>query len=139
VYSFCVDLYLPICQISFHHCVVFFLLIIVLFFVLFFLCVIVQCLVFINKIKYKQWWLTIHYKSLHKRVPIHMMLEIQVMAWDSQVWRGYINSLMGSPTDINKQYKPVQIRYHSKSPHTIININGSMNMWWYFQPVCTLT
>jgi hypothetical protein len=71
-----------------------------------------------------------------QRVSIHMMLEIQVLAWDSQVWRGYINWLMGSPTDINKQYKPAQIRYHSKSPHTIINMNDNMNMW-YFQVVCT--
>jgi len=63
-----------------------------------------------------------------QRVPIHMVLEIQVLAYDIQVWCGYINSLIGSPTDIHKQYKPVQIRYHSKSPHTIININGSMNM-----------
>jgi hypothetical protein len=59
-------------------------------------------------------------------VPIHMVLKIQVLAWDSIVWRGYINWLMGSPTDIHKQYKPAQIRYHSKSPHTIININDIM-------------
>ena len=73
------------------------------------------------------------------RVPFHMVLEIQVLAWDSQVWRGYINSLMWSPTDINKQYKPAQIRYHSKRPHTIIKINGSMNMSCYFPAVvCTL-
>jgi hypothetical protein len=64
-----------------------------------------------------------------QRVPIHMVLEIQVLAYDSHVWRGYINSLMGSPTDINKQCKHAQIRYHSKSPHTIIKI-------WISNTIC---
>ena len=74
-----------------------------------------------------------------QRVPIHMVLEIQVLASDSQVWRGYINWLMGSPTDINKQYKHAHIRYHSTSPHTIIKINDSMKMSWYLPTVvCTL-
>ena len=36
-----------------------------------------------------------------QKVPIHMVLEIQVLALDSQVWRDYINWLMGSPTDIH--------------------------------------
>ena len=69
-----------------------------------------------------------------QKVPIHMVLEIQV-----QVWRGCVNSLMVSPTDINKQCKSAQICYHSKSPHTIIKINVSMNMSCYFPAVvCTL-
>jgi hypothetical protein len=45
----------------------------------------------------------------------------------------------GTPTDINKQYKPAQIHYHSKSPHTIIKINGNIYMSCYFPAVvCTL-
>jgi len=34
----------------------------------------------------------------------------------------------GISDNINKQCKPVQIRYHSKSPHIIIKINDIMNM-----------
>ena len=74
-----------------------------------------------------------HDKPLHKIVLIQMVLEIQV-----QVWRGYVNSLMVSPSDINKQYKPAHIRYHSTSPHTIIKINGSMNMCYFPAVVFTL-